>query len=400
MAINSSTWYKKPGFQQDDNHGEVFNDEGNKASGAYSHAEGCRTLFPMGDEAYGAEGDYSHTEGLNSTSTGKASHAEGNGTKASGDYSHAEGHLSETSGEASHAEGYNTNANSNFSHAEGSATTAQGICSHAEGGSTFATGDYSHAEGRNSTMTSAGASGDYSHTEGLNTKANGSASHAEGNSTEATGYYSHAEGSSTEAIGNSSHAEGTSTVASGSATHAEGYYTIAKNSYEHAGGFYNLSHSGSSTSAQTIHSIGVGTSATRKNAFEVMKNGDVYCNGIGGYSGTSLNNTSPLKLLVEPIPMQATSTTTYLDSADSHFIWINGTSNKTIYLPSSPYNGMQFKILKNNGANLVLQGNGHQITRPGLLTASSHTFSSTAYGLCNLWYISSLSQWILLTDNM
>lgn len=42
------------------------------------------------------------------------------------------------------------------------------------------------------------------------------------------------------------------------------------------------------TPSQTLHSIGIGTSTNdRKNAFEVMANGDAYLYGAGGYNGTN-----------------------------------------------------------------------------------------------------------------
>jgi hypothetical protein len=38
----------------------------------------------------------------------------------------------------------------------------------------------------------------------------------------------------------------------------------------------------------TIHSVGIGTSEDdRKNAHEIMKNGDHYIYGIGGYDGAN-----------------------------------------------------------------------------------------------------------------
>ena len=77
------------------------------------------------------------------------------------------------------------------------------------------------------------------------------------------------------------------TVASGSKTHAEGWYTVAQNDCEHASGMYNKTNY-KDANAQTIFSIGIGTSDTdRKNAIEVLRNGQVLIKGIGGYDGTN-----------------------------------------------------------------------------------------------------------------
>ena len=68
----------------------------------------------------------------------------------------------------------------------------------------------------------------------------------------------------------------------GEYSHTEGICTNTTNEAEHAEGKYNISNTG------TISSIGIGTSTSdRKNAFEVMQNGDIYINGIGQYDGTN-----------------------------------------------------------------------------------------------------------------
>lgn len=146
-----------------------------------------------------------------------------------------------------------------------------------------ASGNYSHAEGYNTT-----ASGNGSHAEGCNTTASGRYSHAEGYNTTASGDCSHAEGSGTTASGDGSHAEGNSTTASGIYSHAEGRGTVARNDYEHAEGAYNVSNASSNVSGQTRHSVGIGTAPSpRKNAWEIMANGDAYLYGVGGYDGTN-----------------------------------------------------------------------------------------------------------------
>jgi hypothetical protein len=175
--------------------------EGNSASGNYSHAEGQQT------QAYG---DYSHAEGRETIASGSYSHAEGQNTIASGSYSHAEGSSVKAIGEWSHAEGDFTEAKGEYSHAEGNRTIASGSHSHAEGHLTIASGDYSHAEGRD---------------------------------TQAIGNYSHAEGDNTIAQGIASHAEGLLTIALGSNSHAEGLGTIASANYQHVQGKWNVTSS-------------------------------------------------------------------------------------------------------------------------------------------------------------
>ena len=120
--------------------GEVFNDYvGNEAYGAYSHAEGCRSV---------TFGSYSHAEGVDCVASGTAAHAEGDSCFARGTAAHAEGYMCVASGTASHAEGYGTSANSIYTHAEGNRTIANGTYSHAEGNRTIANNAYEHACGR------------------------------------------------------------------------------------------------------------------------------------------------------------------------------------------------------------------------------------------------------------
>ena len=60
---------------------------------------------------------------------------------------------------------------------------------------------------------------------------------------------------------------------------AEGQNTVANNRSEHAMGEFNESNKASDTfgsSGNTLFSIGNGTNAKRKNALEVMQNGDIY----------------------------------------------------------------------------------------------------------------------------
>lgn len=168
-------------------------------------------------------------------------------------------------------------------HSEGVNTKATQRGSHAEGRDTYAAGQYSHAEGRETEAFYA------SHAEGRGSKATGDVSHAEGLGTYAIGDHTHAEGQNTHAVGLNAHAEGLRGWANGQHSHAEGVDTVTSNTAEHAEGKFNKSNKadGSFGSAgNTLHSIGVGTSASdRKNAFEVMQNGDAYILGVGGYDG-------------------------------------------------------------------------------------------------------------------
>lgn len=168
-------------------------------------------------------------------------------------------------------------------HSEGVNTKATQRGSHAEGRDTYAAGQYSHAEGRETEAFYA------SHAEGRGSKATGDVSHAEGLGTYAIGDHTHAEGQNTHAVGLNAHAEGLRGWANGQHSHAEGVDTVTSNTAEHAEGKFNKSNKadGSFGSAgNTLHSIGIGISASdRKNAFEIMQNGDAYLLGVGGYDG-------------------------------------------------------------------------------------------------------------------
>lgn len=158
----------------------------------------------------------------------------------------------------------------------------EGTNAFAEGDATLAEGNSAHAEGEWNT-----AYGDYSH--------------AEGESTTAQGQASHAEGEDTLAIGDASHTEGSRTLAVGDYSHAEGFDTVAQNAYEHAQGAYNVSNKESDTfgDKNTIFSIGIGKSGlNRRNAIEVLQNGDVYIKGVGEYDGKTLSNSKSLQKIL------------------------------------------------------------------------------------------------------
>ena len=232
------------------------------------------------------EGAFAEGDGV---ASGAYSHAEGFGTESYEDYSHAEGYNTSADGAQSHAEGAASVASGDSAHAEGNTTVASGASSHSEGSSTAASGLNSHAEGLRSA-----ASGDNAHAEGLDTRATSNSSHAEGRLTAATEQNAHAEGYQTVASGVNAHAEGRQSTASAQNSHAEGRGTEAThNEGEHAEGKWNKSN------ADTISSVGIGTSANdRKNAVEVMKNGDMYVKGVGGYDGTNPGAAQDLALSI------------------------------------------------------------------------------------------------------
>lgn len=95
-------------------------------------------------------------------------------------------------------------------------------------------------------------------------------------------------------------------VANGKYSVAEGHGTITNNEGEKANGSYNVSKKNSDTfgdAKNTAWSLGIGKSSTeRKNAIEVMQNGDVYVYGLGGYDGTNAgaNGINTLQAVVAP----------------------------------------------------------------------------------------------------
>ena len=148
MPVGSTVYIDNQGTTATVGQGaEIFNDyrtrgnnnnNGNVASGSYSHAEGNSTTAS----------DYcAHAEGSNTYAKGYQSHAEGYGTIASGNQSHAEGHSSKATSDYCHAEGYSGNANGRGAHAEGYSTTASGEAAHAEGEYTLASAKCAHAGG-------------------------------------------------------------------------------------------------------------------------------------------------------------------------------------------------------------------------------------------------------------
>ena len=265
-----------------------------------------------------ARGNYSTALGNGTISGGKSSLAEGQETKSWGEGSHSEGHYSQSAGKYSHAEGQ-SQAHKDYSHSEGQSTDCHGNSGHTEGFVTSVAGDYAHAEGDGgggSEIAIVSINGNVfslSSVDGLttdsvlkydefyyriisiNTSANtvtvdkqitvstwDAGTRMRYGVAYATG--SHVEGRHGLALRVNSHVEGNENVTDGNNSHAEGYNTRTRNDNEHAEGQYNKSNVG------TIHSVGIGTSESdRKNAFEIMDNGDIYVIGIGNYDGTNPN---------------------------------------------------------------------------------------------------------------
>ena len=131
-------------------------------------------------------------------------------------------------------------------------------------------------------------------------QATGRFAHAEGVNNVASDYYCHVEGVHNIASNPADHAEGQGCKAAGGSSHAEGLYCTTQNQGEHAEGKYNLSHYNFELEyLQTRHSVGIGGSdPDRKNAHEIMANGDHYVYGLGGYDGTNIEGAQTLQEVI------------------------------------------------------------------------------------------------------
>lgn len=262
-------------------------------------------------------------------------------------------------------------------HSEGVNTKATQRGSHAEGRDTYAAGQYSHAEGRETEAFYA------SHAEGRGSKATGDVSHAEGLGTYAIGDHTHAEGQNTHAVGLNAHAEGLRGWANGQHSHAEGVDTVTSNTAEHAEGKFNKSNKadGSFGSAgNTLHSIGVGTSASdRKNAFEVMQNGDAYLLGVGGYDGKNPAASKAVQQIIGALldtfkPVQVNDNKSGATDA-TQLAEIKAYAAKLAAYGVDTTNGYEIPILYNSGSkgfigynpNAASSFNGYAVTPEGNL---------------------------------
>ena len=149
------------------------------------------------------------------------------------------------------------------------------------------------------------ASGKHAHAEGWGCQATNNYAHAEGFQTIASGPFSHSEGDRTQASGYAAHVEGGfNNIASGSWSHVEGIQNQALNSYEHAEGYYNFSHKGPEEADKSRHTVGIGSKEYRKNAHEIMQNGDHYIYGIGGYDGKNYTEAKTLQTVITELTTQ------------------------------------------------------------------------------------------------
>ena len=262
-------------------------------------------------------------------------------------------------------------------HSEGVNTKATQRGSHAEGRDTYAAGQYSHAEGRETEAFYA------SHAEGRGSKATGDVSHAEGLGTYAIGDHTHAEGQNTHAVGLNAHAEGLRGWANGQHSHAEGVDTVTSNTAEHAEGKFNKSNKadGSFGSAgNTLHSIGIGTSASdRKNAFEVMQNGDIYLLGVGGYDGKNPAASKAMQQVIGALldtfkPVQVNDNKSGATDA-TQLAELKAYAAKLAAYGVDTTNGYEIPILYNSGSkgfigynpNAASSFNGYAVTPEGNL---------------------------------
>ena len=289
--------------------GEIFNDYENNTAGEYSHAEGRQNKVSA---------IYSHGEGyMNEISSGGAGHVEGRENIVTGIAAHAEGYITKAKGYASHAEnggGSNIYLTGDAGATQYKVVKTHGLLSNLSPSELY---EFINFEGfrivnadDNFTLTdiisssydeisdeiTITLSNTLSQDNPISDKefgiviniAAGDYSHIEGRcycgSNEG-----HAEGLFNVIASNSdaSHVEGALNIAKAEQCHVEGALNAARNNYEHAQGFYNLSNTGDTDDKKTLHSVGIGAKGVRKNAHEIMCNGDQYIIGVGGYDGTN-----------------------------------------------------------------------------------------------------------------
>lgn len=106
---------------------------------------------------------------------------------------------------------------------------------------------------------------------------------------------------------------GNMSVANAQTSFALGHYAQTKNLAETGLGRYNKSTYTSSTfgnAGNTAFSVGIGSShSARKNAIEIMQNGDLYVTGVGSYDGTNYSSASTLQSVLGTIPAAVTEST-------------------------------------------------------------------------------------------
>lgn len=238
--------------------------------------------------------------------------AVGNSSNASAKDAIAIGHTVQASGKGAIAIGTKESQYAPATTASGDYAIAIGYTAKATGrnsvaiGCNTAAGPQSFAEGDTcQTTTNASAA----HAEGYHTVANAANAHVEGNQTEVHAAGGHAEGYYSRVNTGSlyAHVEGSNNAANNAPnSHVEGLYNITTNPNEHAEGVYNNSHTSTVAAEATRHSIGIGSATERKNAFEVMQNGDAYLIGVGNYEGKDIASaTNNVKTLATVINSKA-----------------------------------------------------------------------------------------------
>ena len=232
--------------------------------------------------------------------------------------------------------------------------------------------------GTNSAKMKAGsnvASGERAFSVGSESEASGINSAAFGRLGVASGLSSMVQGQNCKATAWGSHAQGGITEANGKYSHSEGNRTVAGNESEHAEGVYNVSREGT-----TRHSVGVGSSSLRKNAFEITNDGKVYVLGAGGYEGTAAQNLGDAKDLAAVLAALAPS---YIDAnAGSNMTRLQ---NQIIYNESNGAYGtdygydldnLKMHFLRNDGDNYDVTGMvSHSRTQGGNSDQWVHYFT-------------------------
>ena len=148
---------------------------------------------------------------------------------------------------------------------------------------------------------------------------------------------------------NSIQQKGAFNIASGDGSNAEGYGTRAEHQYEHAEGKYNKSNT------NTIHSVGIGTDSLRKNAHEIMQNGDHYIYGIGGYDGTN----PEVARRVQDALMQGTGVKNIVSLTREEYEALANKDNETIYIVNEI--PLSFGGLQISSGPLYYNGNEYAI---------------------------------------
>ena len=102
---------------------------------------------------------------------------------------------------------------------------------------------------------------------------------------------------------NSAVLNGGNNVAEGDNSVAEGKGTKTNNEGEHAEGKFNYSYKANvgEEDFATRHSVGIGASdVDRKNAVEILANGEMFLHGAGGYDGTNMRQGSGADMKINP----------------------------------------------------------------------------------------------------